>query len=52
MSTKTLTLTALLTALLCIAGPVTLPVGPVPLSLTTAVMMLMALLLGEKALLC
>ena len=25
MSTKTLTLTALLTALLCIAGPVTLP---------------------------
>ena len=52
MSTRTLTLTALLTALLCISGPVTLPVGPVPLSLTTAVLMLMALLLGRRALLC
>lgn len=52
MPTKTLTLTAVLTALLCLAGPVTLPVGPIPLSLTTAVLMLMALLLGERALLC
>ena len=52
MSTRTLTLTALLTALLCLAGPVTLPIGPVPLSLTTAVLMLMALLLGERALIC
>lgn len=52
MPTKTLTLTAMLTALLCLAGPVTLPVGPIPLSLTTAVLMLMALLLGERALLC
>lgn len=52
MSTRTLTLTALLTALLCLIGPVTLPVGPIPLSLTTAILMLMALLLGERALLC
>lgn len=46
MSTRNMTLTAMLTALLCAAGPVTLPVGPIPLSLTTAVLMLMALLLG------
>lgn len=53
MSTRTLTLTAVLTALLCILGPVTLPIGPVPLSLTTAVLMLMALLLGAgRACLC
>ena len=53
MSTRTLTLTALLTAMLCILGPVTLPLGPVPLSLTTALLMGMALLLGaRRALLC
>ena len=53
MSTRTLTLTAVLTAILCILGPVTLPLGPVPLSLTTGLLMLMALLLGtRKALLC
>ena len=32
MSTRTLTLTAVLTAMLCILGPVTLPLGAVPLS--------------------
>ena len=53
MSTRTLTLTAVLTAMLCILGPVTLPLGAVPLSLTTALLMLMALLLGTKrALIC
>ena len=46
MTTRRLTLTAMLTALLCICGPLTLPLGPIPLSLTTAVLMLMALLLG------
>ncbi len=48
MSIRTLTLTALLAAILCICGPLTLPLGPAPLSLTTAVLMLMALLLGPK----
>ena len=48
MSTRTLTLTAVLTALLCILGPVTLPLGPVPLSLTTGLLMGMALLLGPR----
>lgn len=53
MSTRTLTLTAVLTAMLCILGPVTLPLGAVPLSLTTGLLMLMALLLGtRRALLC
>ena len=53
MSTRTLTLIAVLTAMLCILGPVTLPLGPVPLSLTTGLLMLMALLLGpRRALLC
>ncbi len=41
-----LTLSALLTALLCIAGPLTLPIGPVPVSLVSAAVMLAALLLG------
>lgn len=46
MTTRTLTLTAMLTALLCICGPLTLPLGLIPLSLTTAVLMLIGLLLG------
>jgi len=53
LSTRQMTLTAMLTALLCVVGPLTLPIGAVPLSLTTAVLMLMALLLGAgKATLC
>lgn len=53
MPVRTLTLTAVLAALLCICGPLTLPVGPVPLSLATAVMLLTALLLGSgRAALC
>ena len=53
MSTRTLTLTAMLTALCCLLGPLTLPIGPVPVSLTTALLMGTALLLGVKhAILC
>ena len=53
MSTRHMTLTAMLTALLCILGPVTLPLGPIPLTLTTAALMLIALLLGPgRACLC
>lgn len=53
MSTRHMTLTAMLTALLCILGPLTLPLGPVPLSLTTALLMGMGLLLGaRRAVLC
>ena len=53
MSTRHMTLTAMLTALLCILGPMTLPLGPVPLSLATGVLLFMALLLGgRRATLC
>lgn len=52
MRTRTMTLVALLTALLCLAGPLTLPVGPVPASLLSAALLLTACLLGEKATLC
>lgn len=54
MSPRQMTLTAMLTALLCILSPLTLPLGPVPLSLTTAVLMLISLLLdaGRAALCC
>ena len=48
LSTRSMTLTAMLTALLCIVGPLTLPIGPVPLSLTTAVLFLAALLTGPR----
>lgn len=46
MTVRRLTLIALLAALLCITGPLTLPIGPVPVSLVTAVLLLTALLLG------
>lgn len=53
MSIRSMTLTAMLTALMCIAGPLTLPVGPVPVSLTSAVLMLSTLLLGaSRAMAC
>lgn len=53
MTTRQMTLTAMLTALLCLLGPITLPLGPVPLSLTTALLMLMGLLMGgKKAAMC
>lgn len=46
--TRDLTLTALATALLCLAGPLTLPVGPVPASLFSAAVMLAGGLLGSR----
>lgn len=53
MSTRNLTLTAMLAAMCCLLGPVTLPIGPIPLSLTTGILMGMALILGaQRACLC
>lgn len=46
MPVRRLTLTALMTALLCVTAPITLPIGAIPLSLTTGVLALTALLLG------
>ena len=34
-TTKDLVTTAVMTAILCILGPVSIPIGPVPVSLTT-----------------
>ena len=48
MSTRTLTLTAIMTAMLCIIGPLTIPVGPVPVSLVSLALMLIAALLGAR----
>ena len=48
VNTRFLTSTALLTALLCILGPVSVPIGPVPVSLTNLVIYLMVYLLDTK----
>ncbi len=45
---RRLTFAAMLAALLCLVGPLTLPLGPIPLSLTTAGLMLAALLTGPR----
>lgn len=47
-STKifTLTLTALFTAIICILGPLTIPVGPIPLTLCNLSILLAAYVLG------
>ena len=44
-----MTTAALMAALLCILGPVSVPIGPVPLSLGVAVVYLCAYVLGAKA---
>ena len=43
-----MTLTAVMAALICIAGPLTIAVGPVPLSLATFAVMLGGTVLGKK----
>ncbi len=48
MKTRDLTEIAVMAALLCVAGPLTVAVGPVPLSLATFAIYLAALVLGSK----
>ena len=48
MKIKDMTLTAVMAALICIAGPLTIAVGPVPLSLATFAVMLAGTVLGTK----
>ena len=43
-----LTITALMTAVICILGPFTIPIGPIPLSLSSLGIYLAVLLLGRK----
>ena len=48
MKTKDMTLIAVMAALLCIAGPLTVAVGPVPLSLATFAVYMAGAVLGPK----
>lgn len=47
-SGRNLTITAMITAVICIIGPVTVPIGPVPLSLVSLGIYLAVILLGKK----
>lgn len=46
--TYQLAVTALFAAILCILGPLSLPIGPVPISLATLIVYLAAYILGAK----
>ena len=48
MKTKDMTLTAVMAALICIAGPLVIPIGPVPLSLATFAVYLAGTIPGKK----
>ena len=45
---KTITTTALMAAILCILGPISLPIGPVPISLTSLALYFMVYIVGTK----
>lgn len=49
MSTYQLATCALFTALMCIFGPMSVPIGPVPVSLTNLVLYLAVFVIGTKA---
>jgi len=48
MSTYQIVVTALFSALMCIFGPLAVPIGPVPISLTNLVIYIAVFLLGAK----
>ena len=48
MKTRDITIVAVMAALLCVAGPLTVSVGPIPLSLATFVVYLAGAVLGAK----
>ena len=47
-TTKDLVLTSIMTAILCVLGPVSIPIGPVPVSLTTFLIFTGLYILGCK----
>ena len=49
MKVKDMTLTAVMAALICIAGPLVIPAGPIPLSLATFAVYLAGAVTGKKA---
>lgn len=48
MTTYQMAVTALMAALMCILGPLSIPIGPIPISLTNLVVYLAVFLLGTK----
>ncbi|MCQ2540662.1 MAG: biotin transporter BioY [Lachnospiraceae bacterium] len=48
MTTYQLAVAALFTALMCIFGPIALPIGPVPISLTNLIIYIAVFLVGTK----
>lgn len=48
ITTYQLTITALMAAIMCILGPLSIPIGPVPISLTNLVIYLSVILLGTR----
>ncbi len=48
LSTSTMALVALMTAMICIVAPFTIPIGAVPISLATLVLYFVAYILGWK----
>ena len=47
--TKQMTMCAIMAALMCILGPLSVPIGPIPISLTNLVIYLTVFLLGTRA---
>ncbi len=48
MKTRDMTLIAVMAALICVAGPLTIPAGPIPLSLATFAVYMAGSVLGRK----
>ena len=48
IKTKDMVMTALMTAVICILAPVSIPVGPVPISLATLAILIAVYVLGMK----
>ena len=48
MKTKDMTMIALMTALICVAGPLSISIGPIPLTLSNFAVYLAAAVLGAK----
>lgn len=48
LNTREMTLTALLAAVICVAGPLTVPLGPIPLTLANFAVCLAAAVLGAR----
>ncbi len=46
--TKNMAVTAVMTAVICVAAPVSIPVGPIPVSLATLVIFIAVYILGMK----